>query len=1545
MSSGQLIIRKILSTFFLLLGVLALSACSDGGSSVDTSSKNGGGVSLPAALKTTLPANGTLQAFIIVDRGERQPMSVGDNNASVQLTDLSEGDHRFEIVFEFVFDATPETPLLLASVSKVNNVGAGNNILNITETDYIVGYDNDSDGISNIVELASGSSPYGGFAISSISGNTTETGVSASFTIALTAAPVNDVVITLSSSNALEGSIDENAVTFTSENWNAPQTVTVTGINDEVVDGNVDYAIRFTEVASVDSNYNAQTIDDLGIINIDNDSPGFNISPISGATSEAGGSATFTVQLTTQPSSNVSIDINSDNTAEGTIDKTVLTFTQGDWNTAQTVTVTGEDDNVEDGDQTYAINFASAVSNDNNYNNLTPVNVNVINTDDEGNPTVSLSIINSSINEDGGAAIVYANLSGLTNQPVTVNLGYRGTATSGTDYSPVTSIIIPPNTLSASANIIATQDVLDENNETIIVDIVSVINSTEEGTQSKIATINDDDQEPIITLGINNAPSLSEASGSINVTATLNKVSGRDVTVNLVYSGSAVSGVDYSKSDTILIEAGNQFGQIALTAIPDEMDESNESIIIDVSTVVNGTEASLQQVPLSIIDDDAPPQVSFSIASRSVNEAVGNVDVSATLDVASSFTVTVPYSVSGSATGSNVDHNLSNGSFSFTPGQTTSSKNVVIQDDALAESDETIVITMGTPTNASTGTITSHTTTITDNDYTVGGSITGLAGAGFVLSNNGADDLPVFAGSSFVFNGTLNSNDSYEVSIKRQADGQFCTVGNASGSVNNANVNSVAISCESITVNFSTAAQRVLESVGNVSVTATLSAPNVTNSSIRYSVSGTATGNGVDHNLGVATINIAAGQTQVTTVFNVQDDLLAEADETIIVTMTSPVNLVVGSVATQTVTIEDNDYTIGGDVIGLSSGSVVLQNNGANDLPINADGNFTFSNAITDGNNYLVSIKTQPVGYDCLVSAGGSGTVAGSNVVNVAVICEQITVAFSSGSQLVAENTGLVTVIAELSTASAYNISVPFMVTGTASQTGGGRDHDLLSGEILISAGQLSAVQEFSITNDVTIEPDETVIVTLGSPLNAINRLPDIHTVTIRDNDFDLQALPQSRSAGLSWVDTGAVSYNLYSSSDVNFDPSNYASFPDGTLLSNVLGLPVFTAANLRNDEPFYFVLEAVYSDIAVQSAVVNVVPEEWKFNGDVLAMVKAADGTLYVGGRFNQVGSEMRNGLAAINPDGSLSDWNPDVSGLARTVNALAINNDILYVGGGFTSISSMIRNNIAAIVLPTNTVTSWDPDVNDEVFAIAVNVDRVYIGGRFNAVGNLTRRGLASVSTLDALPDMAWPQLANGADEINTIKVDLNTVYIGGKFNGFSNVSGINNLAAINLNGAVDIAWEPSPDNRVRAISIEGDQVYLGGRFNFVSGVNRNFLAAVGTVETLAQNGGNLLSPWNPNPDNDIDSLTTFQGSIFVGGSFNTVDDFNGSPVLRSQIAEIRPDGSITNWQPNVSLNDNVLSILADPENVYFGGNFTSIDGRPRSSFATVDRIGNLK
>jgi sugar lactone lactonase YvrE len=79
-------------------------------------------------------------------------------------------------------------------------------------------------------------------------------------------------------------------------------------------------------------------------------------------------------------------------------------------------------------------------------------------------------------------------------------------------------------------------------------------------------------------------------------------------------------------------------------------------------------------------------------------------------------------------------------------------------------------------------------------------------------------------------------------------------------------------------------------------------------------------------------------------------------------------------------------FTIGGTVSGLTGAGLVLQNNGGDDRAISGNGAFTFATPVASGAAYNVTIRTQPAGQVCTVSAG-SGTVGSSNVTNVQVAC------------------------------------------------------------------------------------------------------------------------------------------------------------------------------------------------------------------------------------------------------------------------------------------------------------------------------------------------------------------------------------------------------------------------------------------------------------------------------------------------------------------------------------------------------------------------------
>ena len=104
-------------------------------------------------------------------------------------------------------------------------------------------------------------------------------------------------------------------------------------------------------------------------------------------------------------------------------------------------------------------------------------------------------------------------------------------------------------------------------------------------------------------------------------------------------------------------------------------------------------------------------------------------------------------------------------------------------------------------------------------------------------------------------------------------------------------------------------------------------------------------------------------------------------------------------------------YTVGGTVSGLS-GTVVLQDNGGDNLSVSANGTFTFATPVVSGAPYSVTVKTNPSGQTCAVSSG-SGTVGSANVTSVAVTCSAVatytvggTVSGLSGTVVLQDNGG-----------------------------------------------------------------------------------------------------------------------------------------------------------------------------------------------------------------------------------------------------------------------------------------------------------------------------------------------------------------------------------------------------------------------------------------------------------------------------------------------------------------------------------------------------------
>ena len=123
-------------------------------------------------------------------------------------------------------------------------------------------------------------------------------------------------------------------MTFTAANWNTPQTVTVTGVDDDLDDGDVAYTIVTAAAVSADANYNGLNAADVAVTNTGQRHGGDHRHADERLiTTEAGGTATFTIVLDTQPTADVTIGCHPATPPKARFRRPALTFTAANWNT------------------------------------------------------------------------------------------------------------------------------------------------------------------------------------------------------------------------------------------------------------------------------------------------------------------------------------------------------------------------------------------------------------------------------------------------------------------------------------------------------------------------------------------------------------------------------------------------------------------------------------------------------------------------------------------------------------------------------------------------------------------------------------------------------------------------------------------------------------------------------------------------------------------------------------------------------------------------------------------------------------------------------------------------------------------------------------------------------------------------------------------------------------------------------------------------------------------------------------------------------------
>ncbi len=256
---------------------------------------------------------------------------------------------------------------------------------------------------------------------------TTETGTADVFAVVLSHEPTANVVVpaTIVSSDTTEGLPDMTTLTFTPANWSTPQIVTVTGVDDVFLDGNVNYTVDLPNSTSADGDFNnlqyfsyhntvpSSSTNSVQATNIDNETPVINVTPTVLNLTENGANGTFNVSLGTQPPGNVTISVTNPQPGRANVTPTLLTFTTGNFSTPQTVTVDPIDNDLADGNVSFVVDLGTAT----NYQNTEPDDVTVNITDNE-----TASIVVSTLSRNTTEAGQNANFTVVLTSEPTANV-------------------------------------------------------------------------------------------------------------------------------------------------------------------------------------------------------------------------------------------------------------------------------------------------------------------------------------------------------------------------------------------------------------------------------------------------------------------------------------------------------------------------------------------------------------------------------------------------------------------------------------------------------------------------------------------------------------------------------------------------------------------------------------------------------------------------------------------------------------------------------------------------------------------------------------------------------------------------------------------------------------------------------------------------------------------------------------------------------------------------------------------------------------------
>jgi hypothetical protein len=383
--------------------------------------------------------------------------------------------------------------------------------------------------------------------------------------------------------------------------------------------------------------------------------------------------------------------------------------------------------------------------------------------------------------------------------------------------------------------------------------------------------------------------------------------------------------------------------------------------------------------------------------------------------------------------------NVSAGASSFTFGSVLPSGSRYAVSVKTQPAGETCSITDGTGTTT-TANVANVVIVCSAKDYSLGGTVRGLASSGLVLAEGDQTVSVAASATEFSFPAAIANGSSYAVIVKTQPSGLACAVTKGTGTIAVANVTSVVVTCT----------DQPFDLGGTISGLTT---------------TGLTLANGID------TLDVVANATTFTmptpVPFGTDYSVVVESQPTgLDCTVSHGSGTMPASAVTNVAVVcADQSYAVGGTISGLTASGLVLAN-GTDTLTVAASATgFTMPAAVAYGSTYAITVQAQPTGLTCTVS-NATGTMPASAVTNVSVTCATAiytvggTISGLTASGLVLAN-GTDTTPALGAGATAFS-----MPTGVAS----GATYDVTvktqpSGEICTVANGTGTVATSDVTN------------------------------------------------------------------------------------------------------------------------------------------------------------------------------------------------------------------------------------------------------------------------------------------------------------------------------------------------------------------------------------------------------------------------------------------------------------------------------------------------